>query len=227
MQQIVETLKEMRDEAYAEFQAKLTPGIAREAFIGVRVPVLRKYAKTLVKMPEHELFMEKLPHTYYDENMLHGMLISEIKDYDTCVSRLNTFLPYVDNWAVCDTISPKVFKKHHEDLILQVREWIMSDLTYICRFGMKTLMAEYLDRDFKPAYLAWPAAVKNDAYYVKMMIAWYFATALAKQWEAALPYLTAYRLPVWVHNKTIQKACESYRITPEQKDLLKTYKIRR
>lgn len=227
MEEILTALDALKDEAYADFQAKLTPGIPRDRFIGVRIPMLRKYARSLAKQPEHEAFLAELPHKYYDENLLHGMLISEMKDYQTCVKAMNTFLPYVDNWAVCDTMSPKVFKKHHDTLIDQVHEWILSEDTYTCRFGMKTLMAEYLDLDFREEYLAWPAAVISDAYYVNMMIAWYFATALAKQWEAALPYITEQRLPVWVHNKTIQKAVESYRITPEQKALLKTYRIRK
>ncbi len=226
MHQIMNTLFELQDKTYADFQAKLIPGVSREDMIGVRIPALRKYAKQLYKTPECEVFITELPHSYYDENVLHAILVSEIKDYEECVKEINKFLPYVDNWGVCDTMSPKVFKKHHEELIQQVYAWINSKLTYTSRFGMKILMAEYLEKDFKPEYLEWPASVKSDAYYVNMMTAWFFATALAKQWDATIPYIIEYRLPVWVHQKTIQKACESYRITADRKSLLKTYKVK-
>ena len=222
--EIRKRLLEMQDEAYADFQHKLTPTVPRELLIGVRVPELRKLAKIYIKEKEAAEFMQTLPHYYYDENMLHGILLSEIKDYRECVAAVDAFLPYVDNWAVCDTMSPKVFKKHRQELILKIREWIASDHVYTCRFGMKMLMGHFLDEDFKAEYLELPEGVHSDEYYVNMMIAWYFATALAKQWEATIPYIVNKRLDIWVHNKTIQKARESKRITDEKKEYLKGLK---
>lgn len=218
-------LFKMRDEKYAAFQAKLTPGIPSESFIGIRVPILRAFAKEFIKEPEHEAFLKHLPHNYYDENMLHALILSLLKDYDKCIEMTDAFLPYVDNWAVCDIMSPKVFAKHKEDLLQKINTWSKSSHTYTCRFGLEMLMTHFLDKDFKPEYLEIPAIVKNEeSYYVNMMIAWFFATALAKQWDASLPYLTNNRLSTWCHNKTIQKACESFRITPEQKAFLRTLK---
>lgn len=221
---IQDRLFELQDKEYAAFQCKLTPGLPAETFIGVRVPELRKLAKVYSKEEEAEIFLKELPHQFYDENMLHGLLISEKKDYEECISLLEAFLPYVDNWAVCDTMSPKIFKKNKEKLLEKIREWTRSDHTYTCRFGLEMLMSHYLDGDFRPEYLEIPAAVHSEEYYVQMMIAWFFATALAKQWEAVIPYIEENRLDTWVHNKTIQKARESYRITPEQKEYLKTKK---
>lgn len=219
-----EELFALRDVEYADFQAKLTPGIPRESFIGVRVPEVRKLAKRLSKEPETTAFLKELPHKYYDENMLHGLLVSEIKDYDLCISEVDNFLPYVDNWAVCDIMSPKIFKKNKFALLNKIREWASSKKTYTCRFGIEMLMTYFLDDDFAPEYLDIPASVHSEEYYVRMMIAWFFATALAKQWDASIKYLETNRLDTWVHNKTIQKARESYRITPEQKEYLKTLK---
>lgn len=225
MTSLQQRLFKMRDEKYAAFQAKLTPGIPSESFIGIRVPILRAFAKEFIKEPEHETFLKHLPHNYYDENMLHGLIISLLKDYDKCIEMTDAFLPYVDNWAVCDIMSPKVFAKHKEDLLQKINTWSKSSHTYTCRFGLEMLMTHFLDKDFKPEYLEIPAIVKNEeSYYVNMMIAWFFATALAKQWDASLPYLTNNRLSTWCHNKTIQKACESFRITPEQKTFLRTLK---
>lgn len=218
----LERLFSLQDCEYAAFQTKLTPGIPAEAFIGVRVPELRKLAKEIVKEGNFEEFLKELPHKYYDENMLHGMIISEIKDYDYCIAEVEKFLPYIDNWAVCDTLSPKVFKKNRTRLIEKVKEWSASDKVYTCRFGMGTLMGHFLDTDFKPEYLEIPAVIRSDEYYVNMMTAWFFATALAKQWEATIPYIENNRLDVWTHNKTIQKARESFRITDEQKEYLKS-----
>ena len=206
----------MQDKPYAEFQAKLTPGIPPESVIGVRVPVLRKFAKEFAKEVEVNDFVHQLPHRYYDENMLHSLLISQVKDYEECISLTDAFLPYVDNWAVCDIMSPKVFAKHKAALTEKINTW----------FGIETLMTHYLDKDFKTEYLKIPAAVRSEEYYVKMMVAWFFATALAKQWDAAIPYIEQKRLAPWTHNKTIQKAIESYRITPEQKEHLRTLKIK-
>ena len=216
----------MQDRQYAEFQSKLTPGVPPESVIGVRVPVLRKFAKEFAKEVEVNDFVHQLPHKYYDENMLHSLLISQVKDYEECISLTDAFLPYVDNWAVCDIMSPKVFAKHKEALIEKVKTWSIPQLTFTCRFGIETLMSHYLDKDFKAEYLEIPASVRSEEYYVKMMIAWFFATALAKQWDAASPYIEQKRLAPWTHNKTIQKAIESYRITPEQKEYLRTLKIK-
>jgi len=224
MTSLQERLFKLRDEEYAAFQSRLTPGVDVGAFIGVRVPLLRDFAKTYAKEPESRDFLHALPHTYYDENMLHGMLISNMKDYDAILQELEVFLPYVDNWAVCDTISPKVFKKHKAELIGKINGWIRSKHTYTCRFGMEMLMSFYLDEDFKPEYLVLPSTVRSQEYYVNMMTAWFFATALAKQWEATIPYIEEQKLDIWTHNKTIQKAIESYRITDEQKTYLRTLK---
>ena len=225
MTELQKRLFEMQDREYAAFQAKLTPGIPEDRFIGVRVPLLRDFAKTFGKSPEAETFLQVLPHEYYDENMLHGLIISQIKDYDRCMAATERFLPYIDNWAVCDIMSPKVFGKHKSELIDRIRAWSCSSHTYTCRFGIEMLMSFYLDADFCPEYLEIPAAARSEEYYVKMMVAWFFATALAKQWDATIPYLERKVLAPWTHNKTIQKARESFRITPEQKEYLKTLKV--
>jgi len=221
---ILERLFELQDKEYALFQAKLTPTVPADKFIGVRVPEVRKLAKEIFRQGGYEEFLQELPHKYYDENMLHGLIISEMKDYDECIARLDEFLPYVDNWAVCDIMSPKKIKKHKEKLLEKIREWSASEQVYTCRFGIEMLMSFYLDDEFKAEYLDIPAAVRSEEYYVNMMIAWFFATALAKQWKDAILYLEKERLDAWTHNKTIQKARESYRITAEQKEYLKTLK---
>lgn len=225
MTNIQEKLFELRDKEYALFQAKLTPGIPKETFIGVRVPLLRKFAKEYIKTSESKDFLKSLPHHYYDENMLHGILISEIKDYTQCIELTDKFLPYVDNWAVCDIMSPKVFKKHKEELIKKIKTWSKSKHTYTCRFGMEMLMSHYLDEDFRPEYLQIPINVRSDEYYIKMMVAWFYATALAKQWDSTIQIIQDKRLEPWTHNKAIQKARESLRITQEQKEYLKSMKI--
>lgn len=229
---ITEKLFALQDKEYAAFQIKLTPGPAPETFIGVRVPQCRALAKELVKesktdgavKTEVEQFLNSLPHKYYDENMLHGLILSELKDYELVVSAVESFLPYVDNWAVCDIMSPKIFKKHKSELLEKIRQWSKSSHTYICRFGLEMLMSHFLDEDFKPEYLEIPAAVRSPEYYVNMMIAWFFATALAKQWEAAVPYIQQNRLEEWTHNKSIQKAKESFRVSDEHKKLLQSLK---
>ena len=222
---IREELFALQDVPYGDFQSKLTPDIPRELFIGVRVPKVRKLAKKLIKEPGTDAFLKDLPHKYYDENMLHGLLISEMKDYNACISAVDAFLAYVDNWAVCDIMSPKIFRKNKNVLLKKIKEWSASERTYTCRFGIEMLMTHFLDVDFRPEYLEIPASVHSEEYYVKMMVAWFFATALAKQWDTAVKYIEEKRLDIWVHNKTIQKARESYRITPEQKEYLKTLKI--
>lgn len=222
---ITEKLLELKDEKNAAFQAKLTPGIDRELFLGIRLPVLRELEKSIRNTPEADCFLQELPHHYYDENMLHAVLISNMKDYEKMTRLLEEFLPYVDNWAVCDTMRPAAFKKHRRQLMDLISEWIASDKTYTVRFGIDMLMTHFLDEEFSEAYLELPAGVDSEEYYVNMMIAWYYATALAKQWTATVPYIENRRLKPWVHNKTIQKAVESFRITDEQKAYLKTLKI--
>lgn len=221
---IQKRLFELSDEKNADFSAKLTPGIDREKFLGVRIPASRKLAKEIIKENEHKDFLNSLPHKYYDENILHSILISEIKDYNECIKYIDEFLPYVDNWAVCDTMSPKAFKNKHERLMNDILRWVDSDQTYTIRFGLKILMAHFLDNDFKNEYLKIPAKIKSDEYYINMMIAWFYATALAKQWNSTIVYIENGVLDKWVHNKAIQKARESYRITAEQKEYLKSLK---
>lgn len=211
----------LQDEGYATFQGRLVPNVSRESIIGVRVPQLRKLARRLHGGPAAQGFLRALPHAYYDENMLHGLIISETRDYGTCLGEVDAFLPFVDNWAVCDILSPKAFRKNHDNLLGEIQRWSSSSHVYTCRFGIGMLMAHYLDEGFDPAYLEIPVRVRSDEYYVNMMIAWFFATALAKQWDAAIPYLENSTLDVWVHNKTIQKARESRRVTDEQKRYLK------
>ena len=222
---IQERLFSLQDKEYQAFHARLVPTIDPDRIIGVRMPDLRALAKEISGKEEARIFLETLPHDYYDENTLHGILISKIKDPEECIRELDRFLPYVDNWATCDVISPVSFKKHPPQLLQKVREWMGTDRTYTIRFGIGTLMSYYLDEAFSPDYPEWVAAVHSEEYYVRMMIAWYFATALAKQPEACLPYLTGRRLDPWTHNKTIQKACESFRIAPEMKEELKRLRI--
>lgn len=223
MTDIQKDLFALADKEYAAFQAKLTPGVEADKIIGVRVPILRDYAKKMDREAAKE-FLSSLPHKYYDENILHSVLLSKSKDYNDCIVKINEFLPFVDNWAVCDILSPKVFKKHTAELLPTIEGWISSDETYTCRFGIEMLMSFYLDNEFKKEYNLLPAKVISDEYYVNMMIAWYFATALAKQWDDTIEILTSNVLPKWAHNKTIQKARESYRITAEQKEFLKGIK---
>lgn len=221
---IRKNLLSMQDEKYRSFQVKLFPTVDPETVIGVRTPELRSYAKTLLKEEGISTFLSDFPHKYFDENQLHAFVISEIKDYDRCIEEVNRFLPYVDNWATCDQMSPKVFKKHRLQLLDQIRIWLKSDKTYMIRFAIGMLMEHYLDDDFDIRYPDMVAAIRSDEYYVNMMIAWYFATALAKQYEAILPFIEDRKLDIWTHNKAIQKAVESYRISPEQKDYLKGLK---
>ncbi len=224
MKNIKDELFKLQDKKYGEFQVKLIPTADPNSFIGVRTPDLRNLAKRLVKEKEYSDFLKELPHKYFDENQLHAFIISEIKDYDECITYINEFLPYVDNWATCDQMSPKIFKKYKDKLIDQIEIWLKSKETHTIRFGIGMLMQYYLDEEFKPTYLKRVSSIKSKEYYVNMMIAWYFATALAKQYEATIPYIENNKLDNWTHNKTIQKAIESYRITPEQKEYLKTLK---
>ena len=226
-EEIRSELKLLADPAYRDFSAGLNPTVSKDTVIGVRTPALRKYAKELVKKEETEEFLLDLPHQTFDENQLHAFIISEIKDYTKCMQELERFLPYVDNWATCDQMSPKIFRKHRKELLEPIKEWIRSDHTYTIRFGVGMLMEHFLDEDFDPAYPEMVANLVSKEYYVRMMIAWYFATALAKQYEVILPFIEEKRLDDWTHNKTIQKSVESYRITPEQKEYLKSLKVKK
>ena len=221
---ITEYLLTLKDKKNAILESKLTPGLDIKNIIGIKIPVLRNIAKQYMKDEELKQFLTSLPHKYLDENILHGLLISELKDYDECLNELERFLPYVDNWMVCDTISPKVFKKNKDLVIKKIKEWSKSKDTYTCRFAIKILMSNYLDKDFKKEYLDIPTHVHSDEYYINMMIAWYYATALAKQWDDTIPYIEQNKLDTWVHNKTIQKAKESFRITEKQKEYLSNLK---
>ncbi|MBE7019375.1 MAG: DNA alkylation repair protein [Ruminococcaceae bacterium] len=209
----------MGEESYREFSAKLMPTVEKETVIGIRVPILRAYAKSL---EDYETFFKNLPHRYFEENNLHAFLIERERDFDCCIKKLEAFLPYVNNWATCDGMNPKVLKKEPEKLLLYIQKWITSKETYIVRYAINLLMSYYLDEHFQLEYLKMVCNVQSDEYYINMMRAWYFATALAKQYEATLPYLQNHLLDEWTHNKTIQKAVESYRISNEQKTYFRT-----
>lgn len=219
-------LFELQDLNYRDFHAKLMPTVYKERVIGVRTPALRKFAKEFGKTKEAEEFLKQLPHEYYEEDNLHGFLIAGMKDFDRCIEELERFLPYVDNWATCDLLSPKIFKKHLQELLVKIRVWTVSEHTYMIRFGVGMLMSLYLDEAFELEYPEMVSGIRSNEYYVNMMIAWYFATALAKQYEAVLPFIENGRLDKWTHNKAIQKAVESYRVTDEKKAYLKTLKIK-
>lgn len=219
-------LFELQDLKYKEFQCKLMPTINPETVIGVRTPELRKLAREFSKTPAALEFIKILPHTYYEENNLHGFLIETIKDYDASIAAVEEFLPYIDNWATCDLISPKVFKKHLPELYEKIKVWLKSGQTYTVRFGIGMLMSFYLNDEFNPEMLGLVAGIRSEEYYINMMIAWYFATALAKQYDAALPVIQEHRLEKWTHNKTIQKAIESYRVGDEVKVYLRTLKVK-
>ena len=224
-EEIRQSLFELQDIKYRDFQAKLIPGKDTEMMIGVRTPELRKLAKQMLKREEIGEFLRDLPHRYFDEDQLHAFIVSGIKEYGKCMEELMRFLPFVDNWATCDQMSPGVFKKHRPELLAEIREWLGSEHTYTVRFGIGMLMQHFLDEDFDPAYPELVAGVHSEEYYVNMMIAWYFATALAKQYDAVRPFIEGRRLDPWTHNKTIQKAVESYRISDEQKEYLRSLKV--
>ncbi len=213
-----------RDTAYADFSAKLIPTVPREKMIGIRSPEYRKIIGQIRDDPVVPEFMSSLPHAWHEENCLHAALINQMKDFGACVSALEQFMPYIDNWAVNDAINPACFRKRRAELIGRVQGWIASDAPYTRRCGMRILMANYLDRDFRPEYLDLPADLRSEEYYVNIMTAWLFAEALIKQWEAAVVYIETHRLDPWTHNKAIQKACESYRVPEERKAYLRTLK---
>ena len=224
MNEVVDLLFENQDIKYRDFQAPLFPTIDKELMIGVRTPVLKTLAKELFGSETANSFIETLPHRYFDENQLHAFLISRIKDYQTCLKEVERFLPYIDNWGTCDQLSPKVFEKHKDELIVNIKKWLKSKHTYTIRFAIGMLMQHYLNESFKEEYMKLVASIKSEEYYVNMMIAWYFATALAKKWDIAIKYIEDKKLSSWIHNKTIQKAVESYRISNEQKTYLKSLK---
>lgn len=224
MTYIQKRLFEMQDLKYRDFTSALIPTVDKETVIGVRSPMIRKLAKELTDEQKAE-FISNLPHKYYEENNLHAAIIENIKDYETAINEVERFLPFVDNWATCDMMRPKIFKKHSTELLLKIKKWTTSKYTYTIRFGLEMLMCYYLDSEFKEEYLKIPAEVKSDEYYINMMIAWFFATALAKQYEATLPYIENKVLDRWTHNKAIQKAIESYRVSEEQKQHLRTLRI--
>lgn len=222
MTTIQEILFTHQDQKYAEFIAKLIPTLPKEKFIGIRSPEYKKIVKELPDVEEVSAFMKALPHEYYEENILQGALINRIKDFDSCIEEVERFLPYVDNWAVCDGLQPTVFRKNTAAIKRKLPEWIASEATYTRRFGMHMLMTHFLDDAFDEALLSQPADLRSGEYYVNMMTAWLFAEALTKQWETAIAYIEERRLDKWTHNKAIQKAIESYRITDEQKEYLRS-----
>ena len=217
-------LFELQDLKYRDFHSKLMPETDKETVIGIRTPVLRNVAKDFAGTSEAEAFLRQLPHRYYEENNLHMMLITGIKDYEKCMEEIQRFLPCIDNWATCDYPAPKCFARHKDQVLEEAKRWISSGETYVIRYGIGMLMRLFLDEDFSSEYLEMAAAVQSQEYYINMMIAWYFATALAKQWDATVPYIEQHKLSDWVHRKTVQKAVESYRITPEQKEYLKGFR---
>lgn len=224
MDYIQNRLFEMQDLKYREFHSRLMPTVEKEKVIGVRTPELRKFAKEISKTDYAKEFLKILPHEYYEENNLHAFLIEEIGDYDFCIAELNRFLPYVDNWATCDMMRPKIFKKHLSELLDEIGKWLCSKDTYTVRFGIEMLMVYFLDENFSHEYPETVSKIRSDEYYIKMMVAWYFATALSKRYDDVLPYLEQNRLDADTHNKTIRKAVESYRISDERKNYLRTLK---
>ena len=222
-----ERLMELQDTGYRDMQKKIIPTVDPDSIIGVRTPALRALAKEILKSGDYKVFLNELPHKYFEENQLHAFILSGMKDFDECMDELEKFLTFVDNWATCDQMSPKVFKKHKDELLKHIKVWIKSDKTYTVRFGVGMLMEHFLDDDFDLKYPEMAARIRSDEYYVNMMIAWYFATALAKQYESIIPFIEQKRLAPWTHNKAIQKSVESYRITDEQKAYLKSLKVPR
>ena len=220
-------LFKMQDMDYRDFNSKLIPTVDKESMIGIRTPDLRKYAKQLGKSSDVIEFLQTLPHKYFDENQLHAFIISEINDFKNCIDEINRFLPYIDNWATCDQLSPKVFKKYHNELFEYIKDWLKSDKVYTLRFGIGMLMEHFLDEDFDILYPEIVSKIRSGEYYINMMIAWYFATALAKQYESIIPFIENNSLDIWTHNKAIQKSIESYRINDEQKAYLRKLKIKK
>lgn len=223
MTNIQKQLFALQDKKYRDFHSKLIPTIDKQTIIGVRVPVLRKFAQELDEKTA-AIFLQKLPHQYYEENQLHAILLSGLKDYGQCLEAVNKFLPYVDNWATCDLLRPKIFAKYHKELIKEIPVWLQSEKTYTVRFGIEMLLVHFLDKDFQKKYLDWVAKIQSEEYYVRMMQAWFFAEAAVKQYEVVLPYFEKQKLESWTHNKAIQKACESFRVVEDRKEYLRKLK---
>lgn len=221
---VYEELLQVKDNKYREFQAKLVPNIDPSTILGVKTPQMRSIAKKVFDSGRKDEFLKTLPHRYYEENLIHFFIISLIKDFDECIMAVENFLPYVDCWPVSDQATPKSFKKNHEKLLTYIKKWIASEHVYTARFGIRMLMNEFLGDDFKEEYLELAASVKGDDYYIKMMLAWYFATALAKRYDESVKYIEERKLDEWVHKKSIQKAIESYRVSDEHKEYLKTFR---
>lgn len=217
-------LLELQEEAYGRFQSRIVPNIDSKTILGIRIPVLKALAKVFFTDPAKEEFFSELPHRYYEENQLHIMLICLEKDFDKCIEELNRFLPYADNWAVTDQTSPKCFKKHHKELIPVITDWLHSEHVYTARYGINIFMREFLDTDFDVRFAEMISEKQGEDYYLRMIIAWYFATGLAKQYDAIVPFIEQHKLDKWTHNKAIQKAVESFRVTDEHKAYLKTLK---
>lgn len=225
MTDLQKKLFSMADEKYRDFQSKLMPTVPKEKIIGIRTPLLRKFAKDFSKTPEAEVFLKNLPHEYYEENNLHAFLLEFINDYEKAAEKVTEFLPFVDNWATCDSMSPKIFGKHKKELLEQIEIWLSAKDTYSVRFGIKMLMEHFLGEDFSPEYPEKVVKIESEEYYIRMMQAWYFATALAKNYNSVLPFIEGRKLEKWTHNKAIQKAVESYRIAEERKTYLRKFKI--
>lgn len=225
MTKIQKILFEYEDKKYADFSAKLIPTLPRQAFIGVRSPCYKEIVKRVKELPTPELqtFLQNLPHKYHEENSLHIALINKIKSYDECLAELTRFLPFINNWAISDALNPPALKRNRQQLLPKLQEWMQDTAPFTKRVGLLLLMKYFLDDDFDPAYLELPAKIRSDEYYVNMMIAWFFAEALVKQWDSAIPYIQNKKLAPWTHNKAIQKACESYRVLPEHKEYLKCF----
>ena len=221
---VYERLAVCGSEKYRDFQSRLVPNIPKETILGVKTPDMRKIAKEIKGTKEAEEFLAELPHKYYEENLVHFFLIAMIRDFDECVKAVETFLPYVDCWPVCDQSSPKVFAKNHEKILPLIKKWMGSEHVYTVRFGIRMLMNEFLGEDFRPEYLELVAAVKGDDYYIKMMAAWYFATALAKRYDESVVFIEERMLEPWTHKKAIQKAIESFRVSDEHKEYLKSFR---
>lgn len=223
---LYDRLNEVRDEAYRELMIRLVPNVPPETVVGVRTPEMRRIAKDVFMSADRDAFLNDLPHKYYEENLIHFFVLSMMKDFDECVRRVEAFLPYVDCWPVSDQATPKAFRKNHEKLLPYIRKWIASEHVYTARFGIRMLMNEFLDADFKEEYLSLVAAKQGEDYYLRMMVAWYFATALAKRYDETVPYLEARRLDEWTHKKAIQKAIESFRVTDAHKEYLRSLRDR-
>lgn len=225
LNEIKKNLFKYQDKKYQKFESSLIPNVEKKLIIGVKTPILKNMAKEIIKADLSDKYIKMLPHKYFEENQIHSFIISESKDFDECIKNINHFLKYVDNWATCDQLCPKIFKKNKNQLLIHIKKWINIKKTYYIRFGIKMLMSHFLDEDFDKKYLKIVSSIQSDEYYVNMMIAWYFATALAKQYDDTIVYLEKYKLSPWVHNQTIKKAIESYRVSENNKKYLRSLKL--